>query len=95
MQGDAMIMLEKTEVFLIKKENADKVRDYIISQEEKGWVLIHKCIFYDILGLHVELKFGNRGCVAIQPRIFFVIGVNDRSSEIRTPSNFFGKKCPF
>lgn len=65
MQDDAMIMLEKTEVFLVKKENEERVRDYIISQEEKGWVLIHKQIFYDMLGLHVELKFCSRGCVAI------------------------------
>lgn len=60
MQEDAMILLEKTELFLIKKENEDKVRDYITSQEEKGWVLMHELIFYDILGLHVELKFGSR-----------------------------------
>ena len=91
MQEDAMILLEKTELFLIKKENEGKVRDYITSQEEKGWVLMHERIFYDTLGLHVELKFGSRGRVAIQPRVFFVVSVNDRSSEIRTPSNFFLK----
>ena len=65
MQDDAIIILEKTEIFVIKKENEGKVRDYITSQEEKGWVLTHERIFYNMLGLHVELKFSSGGRVAI------------------------------